>query len=81
MVGWYQSVFASNMFVVDAARNREVDAFRKIVFSPLFLDTIINQMDTNEKIFNVILADLRIREAFTDYLARTGYDDARETAG
>jgi type I restriction enzyme R subunit len=74
----YHEAFAAIPAVTDAAKNNEFDAFKKIAFAPLFLDTVINQMNANEEVFKLILADARMREAFTDYLARTVYDQARE---
>jgi hypothetical protein len=43
--------------------------FVKVVFDPLFLDTIITQMNANEKIFKLIFADDRVRVLFRDYIA------------
>ena len=74
----YQGAFVTNPAVVEAAQNNEdFEAFKKIAFSPVFLDTIINQMGANEKIFKLILAEDRMRELFTNYLARTVYDQVR----
>lgn len=67
-----------NETVVEAAKNNENYAnFRDIVFTPLFLGTVINQMDANEEIFKIILSDERMRDLFTDYTARTVYDTVR----
>jgi hypothetical protein len=79
----YESAFASNPDVVQAGTaNNDFEAFKKVAFSPLFLDTIINQMDANEEIFKLILAEDRMRELFTEFLARSVYDQIRtsETA-
>lgn len=75
----YHEAFSAIPAVIDAAQNNDdFDAFKKIAFAPLFLDTVINQMNANEEIFKLILADPRMREAFTEYLARTVYDEARD---
>lgn len=51
---------------------------RPLQSAPSFLDAIINQMDANEEIFKLILAEDRMRELFTEFLARSAYDQIRE---
>ena len=43
-----------------------------------FLDTIITQMNANEKIFKLTLADDRMRVLFRDYIAQKVYDEIRD---
>ena len=75
----YEGAFLTNTALVQAARaNDDVETFKKIVFEPAFLDTIITQMGANEEIFKLILADDRMRALFSDYLAQTVYDQIRE---
>jgi type I restriction enzyme R subunit len=77
----YTGRFAAEPAVVEAARaNNDFEAFRKIAFSPVFLDTIISQMNTNEEVFKLILSDERMRDAFERYVAQTVYDTARDVA-
>ncbi|HUF95070.1 MAG TPA: hypothetical protein VMO52_03220, partial [Acidimicrobiia bacterium] len=74
----YTGRFSAEPQVVEAAKaNDDFEAFRKIAFSPVFLDTIISQMNTNEEVFKLILSDERMREAFERYVAQTVYDTAR----
>ena len=73
----YEGAFVSNPDVVKAATANDFDAFKKVAFSPVFLDTIINQMNANEEIFKLILADERMRGLFTEFIARSVYDKVR----
>ncbi len=66
-----------NKSVAHAARNNDFDQFRDVVFEPQFLQTVINQMDANEKIFRTVLSDEHMRSLFATYLARTVYDEVR----
>lgn len=74
----YDMVFRTNQTVVDAAvANDDYEAFKKVAFEPVFLDTIINQMDANEEIFKLILADDRMRALFVEFIGRSVYDQIR----
>lgn len=75
----YEGAFLANKELIEAAlANNDIEAFKTIVFEPAFMDTIINQMDANEEIFKLILADDRMRALFTDYLAQNVYDRIRK---
>lgn len=60
-----------------ALANNNIDDFIKVVFEPVFLDTVITQMNANEKVFKLILADDRMRVLFRDYIAQKVYDEIR----
>lgn len=65
-------------WALKAATANDFEAFKKVAFSPVFLDTIINQMNANEEIFKLILADERMRGLFTEFIGRSVYDRVRE---
>jgi hypothetical protein len=74
----YDMVFTNNPMMVEAAvANDDYEAFKKVALAPVFLDTIINQMDANEEIFKLILADGRMRELFVEFIGRSVYDQIR----
>ncbi len=78
VIDQYEGAFKANENVVAAAlANDNMDDFVKVVFDPVFLDTIITQMNANEKIFKLILADDRMRVLFRNYIAQKVYDDIR----
>ena len=82
VIDQYEGAFSTNDDVVAAAlANDNMDDFVKVVFDPIFLDTIITQMNANEKIFKLILADDRMRVLFRDYIAQKVYDDIRAPSG
>jgi hypothetical protein len=58
-------------------RQRRLRGVQKVAFAPVFLDTIINQMDANEEIFKPILADDRMRGLFVEFIGRSVYDQIR----
>ena len=72
VIDQYEGAFRSNDDVVAAAfvANDNMDDFVKVVFDPIFLDTIITQMNASEKIFKLILADDRMRVLLRDYIAQ-----------
>lgn len=74
----YTERFGQDGRIVEAARaNDDYSTFEEIAFEPVFLDTIISQMDANEEIFKLILADDGMRAAFARYVGRTVYENAR----
>ena len=79
VIDQYESAFLNHDEVVTAARaNDNIDDFIKVVFEPVFLDTVITQMNANEKVFKLILADDKMRVLFGDYIAQKVYDEIRE---
>lgn len=74
----YTERFGQDERIVEAARaNDDYSTFEEIAFEPVFLDTIISQMDANEDIFKLILSDDGMRAAFARYVGRTVYETAR----
>ncbi|MGF1616809.1 MAG: hypothetical protein ACFCU2_03250, partial [Acidimicrobiia bacterium] len=72
------SSFDEKPDVVGAAiANNDFEAFLKIAFAPVFLDTVINQANANDEILKLILADPRFLEASLRYVGRSVYDTAR----
>ncbi|HRB03606.1 MAG TPA: type I restriction endonuclease [Ilumatobacteraceae bacterium] len=75
----YEEDWAANPGLADQARNNTLDNFR-LVFDPLFLNTVVSRMDANDAIYKRILDDPDFRDVLNNFYLRKMYARLRSPA-
>lgn len=78
VIDQYEDAFRHREEVVTAAlANDNFDDSIRVVFDPVFLDTNITQMNTNEHVSKLVIVDDEMRVLFRSCIARRLRDDMR----